>query len=209
MNTISESQLRRMIRRSIIKEIESASDLSLDIDHKYYSHKDKNEKHLDSSISDGVNFGQGSAGIKRRLAWKQLSSSGFLPIGTVLTSAFRTQIDQDRIIINYAKSVGIDYSNLDSAHKELTNRGFIISRKVGKGHGGISGVNAFDLSGANLNQIENAVIRFNNESSSTEVPTIIFDKITVEDKNNAVHIEYDIRTWSEFNDSELEAALRD
>jgi len=118
-------------------------------------------------------------------AWRWLSP--LLPDGARLTSGFRTQEDQDQIIRNYANSNNVT-GNLDTMHKELKKKGFVIARKAGVGHG--SG-EAIDISGAGLQDIKRAVEAVTRDTeipvtfaafSGTRYPSI------VEPANNAVHV---------------------
>ena len=141
-------------------------------------------------------------------AWRWLSP--LLPAGARLTSGVRTQAEQDRIIRDYASENGIDYTNLDQAHRQLRRRGFVIARRIsttpGVGHGGGG---AFDVSGAPLQQIKQAV------ETATEDPNIRVEfapfrigarnRSIVEPRNNAVHVE--VRSAEPATDAEIMAAV--
>jgi hypothetical protein len=78
-----------------------------------------------------------------------------------MTSGMRSQADQDRIIKDYAIEEGLPNPNdLDASLALLKAKGYKIARKIGTGHG--SG-EAFDVSGADLNQIYSAVITVSND----------------------------------------------
>jgi hypothetical protein len=97
-------------------------------------------------------------------AWKWLSP--LLPANSVMTSAVRTQGDQDAIIKQYAKRENIPYGSgtpeeLTAALDKLRERGFEIRRSVSKpgtgqspagepGFYGHGGGGAFDISGPRL-----------------------------------------------------------
>jgi hypothetical protein len=125
---------------------------------------------------------------KQANAWEWLSP--FLPDGSRMTSGGRTQTDQDRIIRSYAKKKGYTGpDNLDAMHKFTKKKGLVIARKIGTGHGSWE---AFDVSGAPLNQIESAV---NAVSADPDIPVTfsafkkgVRNRSIVEKVNNAVHV---------------------
>ena len=121
-------------------------------------------------------------------AWNWLSPA--LPDGARMTSGLRTQADQERIINNYARREGITGS-IQSKWQQLKSRGFVIARRIGRGHG--SG-ESFDVSGANLQDIKRAVESVTGDQDKNvkfaafggrKYPSI------VEDENNAVHVHID------------------
>jgi len=115
--------------------------------------------------------------IKNAFKWLQ----PYLPKGSRLTSGLRTQEDQDRIIRNYAKRNNVPSDDLDVAHKKLKGLGFIVKRFIGRsGHGDGT---AFDVSGANLDQIASAVKAVSEDDSIPVKLTALIER-----KNNAVHI---------------------
>jgi len=148
------------------------------------------------SINKGIKWGPGDGGTKRSLAFRALSY--FLPNGTVLTSCYRSQADQERIIKNYAIKKGYkgDQSNFDKMHAFTKKKGLIIARKVGRGHGGVGETGAFDLSGVPLDQIWKGVENANKELAGK----MKFAKLNmgkgkqsiIERKNNAVHVHFNL-----------------
>jgi hypothetical protein len=125
-------------------------------------------------INDGVKL---TPAIKNAFQWLQ----PYLPKGAVMTSGLRTQEDQDRIIRKYAKRNNVPSDDLDVAHKKLKGLGFKINRFIGRaGHGDGT---AFDVSGANLDEIVSAVKAVSkNDSIPVKLAALI------ERKNNAVHV---------------------
>ena len=107
-----------------------------------------------------------------------------------MTSGLRDQASQDRIINNYAKREGIT-GTLRQKWQQLKDKGFVIARRVGRGHGSGEGI---DVSGANLQAIKAAVERVTADQDKNvkfaafggrRYPSI------VEDANNAVHVHID------------------
>jgi hypothetical protein len=168
----------------------------------------------DTSVSSRVRFGPSDNDAspdedarKREFAWNYLKQ--FLPNGAVLTSAVRTQKDQNRIINNYAIKNGYkgDLRDYKAQHKFITTPkeqggpGLIVALNVGKGHGAKEGINAFDISGADLDDIWSAVLMANAESEihkSLGDPYAIFQELRrggsiIERTNNAVHVQYDLK----------------
>ena len=140
--------------------------------------------------------------LKTKAAWNYLRP--FLPKDTQLTSVFRSQESQDNIIRKYAKKKGwTGAEDLDKMHKFIQDKGMVVTRKVGRGHGGVDGTCAFDLSGANLNDIYKAVAFV---SEHPEISKFVkFAKTglgkgkssIIERENNAVHAHFylkDIKT---------------
>ena len=146
----------------------------------------------ETSIKQGVKWGPGEGGSKREAAWGVLSY--FLPNGSVLTSCYRTQADQDRIIRNYAQKYG--YSGPDDLDKMLAfnrSKGLVIARNVGKGHGGTGGTGAFDVSGADLDAIWEGVEAANGDRlKAVKFKGLKGDGSIIERENNAVHIEFNL-----------------
>ena len=176
----------------------------------------------DTRVSSRVRFGPSDNDMdsaeearKREFAWNYLKQ--FLPNGAVLTSAVRTQKDQNRIIKNFANDYAKQYnyegplnpqteSDYDKLHKFIKTKkpdgpGLIVGRNVGKGHGAKEGINAFDISGADLNNIWAAVEDANAQSEihkSRGEPYVIFQGLNkggsiIERNNNAVHVQYDLK----------------
>ena len=168
----------------------------------------------DTSVSSRVRFGPSDNDMdsaeearKREFAWNYLKQ--FLPNGAVLTSAVRTQKDQNRIIKDFALKKGYngDSEDYNAQHKYITTPeeqggpGIIVARNVGKGHGAKGGINAFDISGADLNNIWAAVEDANAQSEihkSRGEPYVIFQGLNkggsiIERNNNAVHVQYDLK----------------
>ena len=193
---ITETKLRRIIRERLITEIKKREKLEGD-DEIAGSHDPQSVAGV-STVSDQTAVPYTPSGLEKKVsssaklnqqqvnAWQWLSP--FLPDKARLTSGFRTQADQDRIIVNYANRNGIDTSNLDTAHAALKAKGFVIARHIGRGHG--SG-EAIDVSGAPLLQIKRAVEKV---SADPEIPVTFapfggkFPTSIVERANNAVHV---------------------
>jgi len=193
---ITETKLRRIIRGRLITEIKGREKLRGD-DEVAGSH-DTEFAAGSATVSDQTAVPYTPSGLEKKVnsraklnqqqvnAWQWLSP--LLPKGARLTSGFRTQADQDRIIRNYASSNKIDSSDLDAAHAALKKKGFVIARRIGKGHG--SG-EAIDVSGAKLGDIKRAVEVV---TADTEIPVKFapfggkFPTSIVENKNRAVHV---------------------
>ena len=139
----------------------------------------------------------GTRGVRmnRKLsnAWAWLSP--LLPDGARLTSGVRDQAHQDRIIKDFARrKLGTNpqtEAELTAAHSALKKKGYIIARKIGRGHG--SG-EAFDISGASLYKIKSAVVTVSNDP---DIPVTFSDfcckgccpnRSIVEKVNGAVHV---------------------
>lgn len=123
-------------------------------------------------------------------AW--LSLKPFLPQNAVLTSGFRTLDDQRKIIDNYWKQKGFDKKHPDvkdytQKSRILSNNGILVNPpkipNTPRSH--LRGT-AFDISGANLNQIAEAVRLV---SRDPRIPVKL--RPLVEPKNNAVHVGID------------------
>jgi len=199
---ITESQLRRMIRGTLIferkdrdkEEEEEVEDTGGPLDDESgssaatgpvlsgedltvvpYSDPDR----LYKKVSSSANLNQMQIN-----AWQWLSK--YLPAGARMTSGIRTQAEQDTVIRNMAGDRNIT-GNLDEMTQGLKDAGVVIARNVGRGHG--SG-EAFDISGADLSQIQRAVEAATSDPAanvkfapfSGPFPTSI-----KEDANNAVH----------------------
>jgi len=195
---ITETKLRRIIRGRLITEIKGREKLRGD-DEVASSH-DTEFAAGSATVSDQTAVPYTPSGLEKKVnrgvklnqqqvnAWQWLSP--LLPKGARLTSGFRTQADQDRIIRNYASSAKpkIDSSDLDAAHAALKKKGYVIARHIGKGHG--SG-EAIDVSGARLVDIKRAVEVV---TADIEIPVKFapfggkFPTSIVENKNRAVHV---------------------
>lgn len=135
-----------------------------------------------SGIRPGVKVNEKIMG-----AWELLRPH--LPQGSVMTSGARTRDDQIRIINNYWKK-----SNLDTKHPEVTDpfrrsklliqNGWIVGPPEAKGKYVHLKGSAFDVSGANIDEIAEAARRVSRDPS---IP-VEFSQVLVERKNNAVHI---------------------
>lgn len=146
-----------------------------------------------TKIGSRVNWGPGEGGEKRKIAWAFLSQ--FLPDGSMLTSCYRSQSDQERIIKNYAeknKYTG-DKNDFNAMHAFIKSKGLVVARRIGKGHGGKQNTGAFDVSGADLDAIWEGVEAANNDPDKIAK----FDKLKqgsiIERKNNAVHVQFRLR----------------
>jgi len=146
-----------------------------------------------TKIGSRVNWGPGEGGEKRKVAWAFLSQ--FLPDGSMLTSCYRSQSDQERIIKNYAeknKYTG-DKNDFNAMHAFIKSKGLVVARRIGKGHGGKQNTGAFDVSGADLDAIWEGVEAANNDPNKIAK----FDKLKqgsiIERKNNAVHVQFRLR----------------
>jgi hypothetical protein len=198
---ITESQLRRMIRGTLVFErkerdeqeerggeeaeedfegdsssaatgpVLSGEDLTV----VPYSDPDN----LYKKVSSNANLNQMQIN-----AWQWLSK--YLPAGARMTSGIRTQAEQDTVIRSMAGDRGIT-GDLDEMTQGLKDAGVVIARNVGRGHG--TG-EAFDISGADLSQIQRGVEAATSDPAanvkfapfSGPFPTSI-----KEDENNAVH----------------------
>ena len=134
---------------------------------------------------------------KSQAAWNYLRP--FLPNGAVLTSVFRSQKSQDNIIRKYAKKKGYNGpDDLDKMHSYIKSKGMVVARHVGRGHGGKGGTCAFDISGANLDDIYNSVKFVSNHpqlSKFAKFAGIGLGKgksSIIERENNAVHVHFNL-----------------
>ena len=201
---ISESEILSMIRQAIRESTGELSEIigGVGFSLKGRVSKDKIAKSDLSKSRTAVGFNKNAvskskgdkSGINSGVrtppkilnAWQWLRP--WLPPGAKLTSGERTQADQDRIIRDIAKDENIPPGDLDSAVGKLKKLGYFIARKIGSGHGAGA---AFDISGANLDDIAAAVISV---SENDQIPVTFsqFAKVSnrsiVEHKNNAVHV---------------------
>lgn len=211
---INESVLREIIRSSLLKEIGfrgtgakagevetlKVKDPSQGGDDQGFDDEAANVvkpfefgTSKDKKISSKVQWGSDPDGAIRQKVWNFLST--FLPKNSTLTSCFRSQADQDRIIKMYATRKGYkgNESDFDAMHKFATDNGIVVARKVGKGHGGAQGISAFDISGADLDSIWSGVKSANADDSGV----IKFQELAkggsiIERNNNAVHVQFAI-----------------
>jgi len=152
----------------------------------------------DKKISSRVQWGSGTDGAIREKVWNFLST--FLPAKSTLTSCFRSQDDQNRIIKMYALKKGYigNQADFDAMHKFATDNGIVVARNVGKGHGGAQGISAFDISGADLDNIWAGVQKANEDDSGV----IKFQQLEkggsiIERNNNAVHVQFAISDFDQ------------
>jgi len=195
---VSEEKLRKLIRRRLIKEREER--VSARSERRQDRRERRRERRetlsgpnpdavpytplpTDKPVGDRVELNQMQIN-----AWNWLSPE--LPSGARMTSGLRDQASQDRIINNYAKREGIT-GTLRQKWQQLKDKGFVIARRVGRGHGSGEGI---DVSGANLQAIKAAVERVTADQDKNvkfaafggrRYPSI------VEDANNAVHVHID------------------
>ena len=86
------------------------------------------------------------------------------------------------------------------------DQGWTVGRRVGRGHGGKEGINAFDVGGADLDNIWAAVEEANAQSEIHKrrgEPYVIFQGqgkggSIIERNNNAVHVQYDFKECGSF-----------
>jgi len=197
---ISDSRLRSLIRKRLLAEREERESSSkVKRQNRRERRRERREAEAlsgpnpdavpytpqptDKPVGDRVELNQMQIN-----AWNWLSPE--LPSGARMTSGLRDQASQDRIINNYAEREGIAGS-LQAKWQELKDRGFVIARRIGRGHG--SG-EAFDVSGASLQAIKSAVEKVTADQNipvkfaafgGRRYPSI------VEDANNAVHVHID------------------
>ena len=195
MVRITESDLRQLIKNRLLQEREQ-SNLS-DDEEAPQAEQPATFEAGESPSPNHVAVSYSPTGPEKRVnrraklnqlqvnAWQWLSP--LLPKRSRLTSGFRTQDDQDRIINSYASSNGIG-GTLQQKWQALKDRGFYIGRNIGVGHG--SG-EAIDVSGANLQSIKSIVERV---TADPEIP-VKFAAFSgsrpvsiVEPANNAVHV---------------------
>ena len=158
-------------------------------------------EHLGAAESNFADkkFGPGADGVLRKQAWEALRP--FLPSGTDLTSVYRSQADQEAIILKYAIKKGFpgnrsDYGAMHSFLNKKPYPNFIVGRNVGRGHGGVGRTGALDLSGPPLDLIW-AGVEAANEKLSGQVK---FAKLhqskghssLIERGNNCVHVHFNL-----------------
>jgi hypothetical protein len=201
---ISEKHLRSLIRNMYLNEslaIKFADsgprklDLSLAGDVDLDASLDKVSSNVPGGI--GIDWGSDGNAQARKTAWLVLQP--FLPEGAVLTSVVRDQANQDRIIRKHAKKKGYkgNENDLDAMHRFITKaKKMVVARHVGRGHGGKDNTAAFDISGANLDDIWKSV-QFVNKYLSDFVKFADLKagkgkSSIIERDNNAVHVHFDI-----------------
>ena len=186
---ISEKKLRLIIRQELLREQTVDVDVDLDTDDGYVpdvvSIKDIKPK----PIAKGVRTNHM---IMR--AWTYLSPH--LPEGAYMSSALRTQDEQDAIICMFAKKNNIpcdvnDSNSLDDATKQLQAKKIAIGRRVGRKKSHASG-EVFDITGAPLSKIKQAVEHVTNDPTIpirfAEFGPYSPPYSLVEPNNNAVHV---------------------
>ena len=195
---IAESNLRRIIRSRLILERRERESTSKEKRQDRRERRRESREALSGPNPDAVLYKPLSTdkpvGDRVELnqmqinAWNWLSQE--LPEGARMTSGLRSQSDQERIINNYASEEGIA-GTLQQKWQQLKDKGFVIARRIGRGHG--SG-ESFDVSGASLQAIKGAVERVTADQDKNvkfaafggrRYPSI------VEDANNAVHVHID------------------
>lgn len=117
----------------------------------------------------------------------------FLPRGAIMTSGERTASDQKRILSNYwykltGQRVSPSLSDDDKIWWQISrmlrkNYGYIVGPPITKSNYSHLKGNAFDVSGADLDEIASAVVMV----SDSSIP-VVFRKPLIEYKNNAVHV---------------------
>ena len=189
---ISEKKIRLIIRQELLRE--QGVDIDDDADDNI---RDDNYVPDVVAIRDIVPK-KIAKGVKTNntimRAWTYLSPH--LPEGAFMSSALRTQADQDRIICDFASAEGIvcdvnDSSSLDDATKQLQASGVAIGRRVGRKKSHAAG-DVFDIAGAALNKIKQAVEHVTNDPTIpvrfAEFGSYSPPYSLVEPKNNAVHV---------------------
>lgn len=196
---INENKLKNLIKSAILKELNE-----VDASNRFKSvlpGSDRKEKDLDFlsgnvEIREGIKWGPSPGNEKRIFAFQALSY--FLPNGTKLTSCYRDQNDQNRIIKNYADKKGYsgDKNDYDKMHKFIKDKGLVVARKIGTGHGGLKDTGAFDLSGVGLNKIWSGVEKANKELvGKVKFAGLRLGKgkeSIIERENNAVHVHFNL-----------------
>ena len=157
-------------------------------------------EHLGAAdASPNKKFGPGADGELRKAAWQALRP--FLPKSTVLTSVYRGQEDQNRIIKNYAIRYGFtgdttDYTAMHAFIRKKPTPGLVVGRYVGRGHGGKGRTGAFDLSGANLDLIWSAVQAANRglqgQVKFAQLKQGKGESSIMERSNNCVHVHFEL-----------------
>jgi len=190
---LSDDHIRSIIKEALKFRKPRGSSSGRSSDSDVGSSSDFEYKTGNTKIGSRVNWGPGEGGEKRKVAWAFLSQ--FLPDGSMLTSCYRSQSDQERIIKNYAeknKYTG-DKNDFNAMHAFIKSKGLVVARRIGKGHGGKQNTGAFDVSGADLDAIWEGVEAANNDPNKIAK----FDKLKqgsiIELKNNAVHVQFRLR----------------
>jgi len=215
MIVITEKELRKIISNLVLKEakvsgggftrmfLDSVGAIS-----SFFQNIGGSEN-IKGNITKGIDVKKGVHGssknwgstneqkTKSQAAWNYLRP--FLPKGAVLTSVFRTQESQDNIIRKYAKKKG--YAGPDDIDKMWSftkSKGLVIARNVGRGHGGASGTCAFDISGANLEDIYESVVFVSDHPELSKFAKFAKQGLgrgkssIIERKNNAVHVHFNL-----------------
>ncbi len=116
---------------------------------------------ITKKVNGQKNWGNEEQSPATQAAWNYLRP--FLPPGTGLNSVIRTQANQDALAISMAKKRGQSFSSAGPAYRYLKNEGVVIATTVGHGHGGKNGSAAFDLSGADINDIKKVIELLNED----------------------------------------------
>ena len=156
-------------------------------------------EHLGSTvpIPSGIKWDDTPGSIaaqKRKYAFEALKP--YLPKGVSVTSAHRTQADQDRINRDYAEKYGYtgDIKNTEAVNLFNKSKGLVIAHKTSRGHGGGSNTGAFDLSGGDLDVIWEAV-QYASTQLMGKVKYSPFKRqggnsSIIERKNNCLHVAF-------------------
>jgi hypothetical protein len=208
MHIITESELRRIISEKV--RLKSKFGDYMDKIHgKVNDILDGDIQGMVDSISQNVDTTKGVHGgsknwgktsfqqKKSQAAWNYLRP--FLPKGAVLTSVFRSQKDQDRLIRKYAKKTGYSgEDNLDKMTDHARSKGIKIARHVGRGHGGKQNTCAFDISGASLDDIYSSVVFVSTHPELSKFAKFAKTGLgkgkstIIERDNNAVHVHFNL-----------------
>jgi len=116
---------------------------------------------ITKKVNGQKNWGNAEQSPATQAAWNYLRP--FLPPGTGLNSVIRTQANQDAVALSMAKNRGQSFTSAKPAYDFLIKNKVRIARKVGHGHGGKNGSAAFDLSGADINDIKKSIELFNDD----------------------------------------------
>jgi len=116
--------------------------------------------------------------------WYELQKLNVLPENAWMTSAIRTPEDQVRVIHNYWQSSGAAgmYPGVQDPQqmaKVLRSMGYTINNPESTPH---SSGRSFDISGADLNEIANAVMQASRQTG-------IKMRTLIEENNNSVHVD--------------------
>ena len=163
------------------------------------SYNELGAEHLGSTVPvpSGIKWDDTPNSIaaqKRKYAFEALKP--YLPKGVGITSAHRTQADQDRINRDYASKYGYtgNMNDIKMVNKFNKSNGLIINLKTGKGHGGQSKTGAFDLSNANLDLIWQAVEYANTQLGGKVKYSPLKNRggnsSVIEYKNGCVHVAF-------------------